>query len=292
MQKTRKVYREGEQLIQQIENTVVPDEAVAIWHLGQESVVVKGAGIVCYFDPFLSGITVEDESDSLWKRSFAPPLDPARISHANYVFVSHYHGDHLDPVTLKAIHSASRQTMFICPVPIVHLLQECGIEPERIIGATVHETLRLGAMEVESIPCMHEEFDVDSDGNYPYLGYVVRMGGITLYHAGDTIGYPGLADRLRACQIDVALLPINGRDVKRTQMNIVGNLGFRDAADLAVAMEADLVIPMHYDVYPFNADNPSYFVDYLLREYPEQKFKMMAVGERLLYVSERLDGAE
>lgn len=74
-------------------------------------------------------------------------------------------------------------------------------------------------------------------------------------------------------------------------MGIKGNLNYREAADVVQAIGADLFLPMHHDLFPFNSENPAYLVDYLHKEMPGQKYKVMMPGERLLYMSE-LTGAE
>lgn len=86
-------------------------------------------------------------------------------------------------------------------------------------------------------------------------------------------------------KIDLALLPINGRDYYRGSRNIVGNMNYREAAEFAATSGFETVIPLHYDLFAGNAENPGYFVDHLYRHFPEQKFHMMARAERFVYVS-------
>jgi L-ascorbate metabolism protein UlaG (beta-lactamase superfamily) len=57
----------------------------------------------------------------------------------------------------------------------------------------------------------------------------------------------------------------------------------REAVDVGCQAGAKLLIPLHYDMFPFNSENPAYFVDYLYRTYPSQPFKIMAPGERFVY---------
>jgi len=64
------------------------------------------------------------------------------------------------------------------------------------------------------------------------VGFVVDLNGVRLYHAGDTTIYPGMVERLQPLDIDVALIPINGRDWFREQRQIIGNCDHREAADL------------------------------------------------------------
>ena len=48
------------------------------------------------------------------------------------------------------------------------------------------------------------------------------------------------------------LLPVNGADEERRAKGIAGNLNCHEAFDLAKRCKADLVIPMHHDLYPKN----------------------------------------
>jgi L-ascorbate metabolism protein UlaG (beta-lactamase superfamily) len=99
-----------------------------------------------------------------------------------------------------------------------------------------------------------------------YLGYVIELGGVRVYHAGDTIWWPGQEKVLRELGVQVALLPINGRDPVREADNVVGNLDHREAALLAAAAGVDLLVPMHWDMFAGN------------RGFPDQ---LVAVVERL-----------
>ncbi len=105
-----------------------------------------------------------------------------------------------------------------------------------------------------------------SGGLYRFLGFVVDDGVARVYHAGDTIAYDGQAERLRALNVDVALLPINGRDHYREAAGIVGNLDHREAARLAADAKVDLLVPMHYDAFASNRGYPSHLVDFIGRE--------------------------
>ena len=91
-----------------------------------------------------------------------------------------------------------------------------------------------------------------SEGLYRYLGYVVELGGQRIYHAGDTLDHPRLAADLREIGVDVALLPINGRDPVREAQDLVGNLDHLEALDLAARSGASTVVPMHHDMFAAN----------------------------------------
>ena len=76
------------------------------------------------------------------------------------------------------------------------------------------------------------------------------MGRWTVYHAGDTVRYEGMIDRLRIFNIDVALLPINGR---APQWRVLGNLSGLEAAELAhrvVHLRSGEVVEMRTNAQP------------------------------------------
>jgi L-ascorbate metabolism protein UlaG (beta-lactamase superfamily) len=77
-----------------------------------------------------------------------------------------------------------------------------------------------------------------------------------------------MASTLRDLEIDVAMLPINGRDREREALGIVGNLSEREAGWLAKEIGARVVIPMHYDLFARNRGYPAHLVESVEREYP------------------------
>jgi L-ascorbate 6-phosphate lactonase len=93
-----------------------------------------------------------------------------------------------------------------------------------------------------------------------------------------------MVDRLKDLAIDVALIPINGRDWFREQRNIIGNTDHREAADLGHAIGADVIVPMHYDMFAGNPGNPGWFVEYCTTQYPGRGFHVPIRCKRWTYV--------
>ncbi|WP_174614666.1 MBL fold metallo-hydrolase [Virgibacillus ihumii] len=285
-----RVYRSGKSLIDQTSKTHVPENAVALWHLGQSGVLVKANKTICYFDPYLSNY-IEDnnlvEPPGLLKRNFDSPMQPKDINNANVVFITHDHLDHLDPETLKGIKKFSPHANFVCPAPSIYRLTGIGVKEDNIYAAKANKKLKVNGLDVIPIPAKHEKFCKDKNGNHYYLGYVVYINGIVFFHAGDTLAYTDLVKYLQPLSVDIACLPINGQDWRRNEQGAMGNMDFRDAVEISQAAGIDLLIPVHYDLFESNTENPAYFIDYLYRNYPGQKCKLMVPGERLLYLSEK-----
>ena len=92
------------------------------------------------------------------------------------------------------------------------------------------------------------------------LGYVVEIGGIRIFHAGDGLLYRELPAAVSALAPDVLLLPINGRDHMRESAGIVGNMNETEAAWLCAQVDPAYVIPMHYDAIEGNTGDPGHFI--------------------------------
>ena len=138
------------------------------------------------------------------------------------------------------------------------------------------ETVDIKGISINAVLAAHEEIDRDQAGRSKYLGYIFQLGPWSLYHSGDTLWYQGMVDQIRPFKIDVAMLPINGRDPKR---KVAGNLGCVEAARLGIAIQANLVIPCHYDMFTFNTADPKDF---------KQEAKEMGQSVRILAPGERL----
>jgi L-ascorbate metabolism protein UlaG (beta-lactamase superfamily) len=110
------------------------------------------------------------------------------------------------------------------------------------------------------------------------MGYVIEFGNYKIYHSGDTLWFDGMVELLKPFAVDVALLPINGNKPER---KVAGNLDCKEAAELAKAINAKMVIPCHYDLFAFNTADVNEFVREA--EKINQPFKVLKGGEKLSF---------
>jgi L-ascorbate metabolism protein UlaG (beta-lactamase superfamily) len=99
------------------------------------------------------------------------------------------------------------------------------------------------------------------DGLVRFVGYLIRAPGIGIYHAGDTLVTDGLREALAGHAIDVALLPVNGRDYYREGAGLIGNMDAREAVRLAQELGVRVLVPMHWDLFNGNTVRPGIAVD-------------------------------
>jgi L-ascorbate 6-phosphate lactonase len=274
--------RSAEVIISEINETKVPFGSLALWFIGQEGVIVKGGDTVIYIDPYVSEYL---EREHKVVRNYAPLIVPASITNANYYLITHEHLDHLDPDTVAHVAKHSPSTQFVAPGWCRKQMIELGVSEAVLHDANTKEALVLEeGLEIFSIPAAHESLEFDAELGHRYVGYIIRLNGVTLYHAGDTVVYPGLVERLADEEIDIGMVPINGGDAFRRNVNIIGNMGYREAVEFAHAVGFDMTIPLHYDAIAGNGENPGYFIDYFYSNYPYMKCHVMARTERFMYV--------
>jgi L-ascorbate metabolism protein UlaG (beta-lactamase superfamily) len=236
-----------------------------IWWLGQSTVALRGAHANVLIDPFLT-----PHPDRL----VPPAFGPREVGGLNAVLITHEHWDHFDADAMPGLADASPHATFVVPEPLVDATVALGIDAARVVGAQPDRAVELDGVTVHPVPACHGLEPADaytfgqelSDGLYRYLGYVVDLGRVRIYHAGDTIPFDGLEAKLRELAVDVALLPINGRDAEREAQGIVGNMDAREAAHVAEASGADVVVPIHFDMFEANPGDPGALVDAVVRE--------------------------
>jgi L-ascorbate metabolism protein UlaG (beta-lactamase superfamily) len=226
-----------------------------LWWLGHAGFAIKYHGMIFYIDPRLDG---------------AAPLDPADVNHADLVLASHDHPSHLHASTIPAILAASPRAKLVLPKAAAARAHSIGVSDHRM--TTTDSGLRVeyfkdgDYVRFYAIPSAHGQLDYQPGDGYPYLGYLIRGGSCTIYHAGDCVPYDGLADRLRPFNVTVAILPVAGR----------ANFTIDQAAQLAADIGARWLVPMHYSP---QEDTAARFLDHLLFHRPEQRFKIFDHGE-------------
>jgi L-ascorbate metabolism protein UlaG (beta-lactamase superfamily) len=268
-------------LIEDIDSTECPTPT--LWWLGQSGFVLKYQKIVFYIDPYLSErqtIKYKD-TDQPRVRMTAAPLRGWHVRHADMILSTHRHGTHLDAAALLSMLKASRQARLVLPKSAAGYANAQGIEYIRMTTTDVDlpvEYSKYGeSSRIVAIPSAHEEIDFKPLDGHPYLGYLIRFGPWTIYHSGDCIPYDGLADRLAPHHVNVALLPINGRDPDR---GVPGNFSIEEATQLAEDVGAEWLVPMHYDMFTFNTVDINRFIDHMLFSRPKQRFKVFQCGEK------------
>ena len=265
-----------ERFLADVTATVARRQGVSLWWLGQSGVLVHYDGVCIAIDPYLSDSLTHKYATTAKPhvRMTARVVDPALLAMVSVVTSSHNHTDHLDAETIGPMRQANPALAVLCSAANVDFAQQrLGMIPMGLVLGTPYTH---GPFVIHAVPAAHNQREQDDAGYERYIGIVVEVGGVTIYHSGDTLRYEGMAELLRRWVIDVAVLPINGNDPTR---GVAGNLDGAEAAQLAHDIGARLVVPCHYDMFTFNTASPTVFVD--TARQLGQPYQVMQAGECL-----------
>lgn len=179
------------------------------------------------------------------------------------VAVTHGHHDHLGEVVAlgKTVVAISE---------IARYLQARGVPAE---GMNLGGTITVGGVSFTMTPAVHSAGIDSAAGNLPggaAAGYVIRMDGVSVYHAGDTALFSDMKLIGELYHPDIALLPIGGRYT----------MGTREAMMAANFIGAKTVIPIHYNTWDRIAADPVPFKTALERT-TDLTVKILSPGESI-----------
>lgn len=159
---------------------------------------------------------------------YIDPWDlPGGAPKADIVFVTHDHARHCSlgdikkiarPDTIVVGPHSSLLHMYYNQVPMNHL----QFKSKDILG-----------YKVEAVHACNHEKNKRHPPEKNWIGYIIDLGGIRVYHAGDTDCIPAV-ESVRA---DIALLPVGGVNV----------MDVSEAVRAAKSIKPSVVIPTHYD---------------------------------------------
>ncbi len=174
-------------------------------------------------------------------------LDPNGIvttpADADYILLTHNHSDHQSSPVLSRVRKPG--TVFISSPPGVPALQR-DFPVATIRSVTPGDRLTLGSVEIETVPMYNL-----TRSNHPrvmnFVGYVLNIGGVRVYHAGDTARIP----EMRTFAVDVAMLPLGQTFTMDTA---------QDAVASAIDVQARVAIPIHWGIGEGTGADADYFV--------------------------------
>lgn len=199
--------------------------------LGHSCVSIKDGEHSVIVDPFLS---VNPQSST----------DVAKIDTKN-ILVTHGHGDHIG----DAIHLCKQNKgKIIGTFELTHLCaaEGCEIHPMHIGGAHNFDFGRV------KLTIAHHGGGYGEDAaryTGPPVGFLITMGGKTIYHPGDTGLFLDMQLIGEMNDIDIAFLPIGDNFT----------MGIDDAVKAVEFLKPKKVVPFHYDTWEIIEADPQVF---------------------------------
>ncbi len=181
---------------------------------------------------------------------FLKPNNPAAVHTAEeveptHIALSHGHADHMADAVPVAKRTGAH---CLAIVELAEWLKGQGIE--NVSDPNFGGTVKFDWGSIKLVPAWHtntlpgsEEAPFSAEFGIPIgnpSGLVIEIGGLTVYHAGDTCLFGDMKLIAERNPIDIALLPIGGHYT----------MDRHDAVVAAEFVGAKTVIPMHYDTFP------------------------------------------
>lgn len=261
---------------------------VAVYYLGQESIVLSYQGCTIAIDPYLSDYVDQNCSNDAvrWKRNYPAPVTAKELAPVlDYVFCTHYHSDHTDPWTVSVLAEQNEKIIFFASRAFADKLVNIGVPEDRIVAVDANIVYQYPGFSFMGIPAAHEELHL-TDKGYEELSFRFSIHttpcDTVFFHGGDCCMYDGLLEAIG--HADVMLLPVNGRDYYKLRDDVIGNLTAGEAVILSEEVGADMLIPMHYDLYPNNGLPATDFINAVLPS--SLKYHLFRPGEKLIYMKD------
>ena len=166
-------------------------------------------------------------------------FDPFEIKDqpkASLIMASHDHFDHCVPEDIVKLQG---------PDTVVVTEPGCAAKLSGQIKVLAPgEEVQAAGMTVQALPAYNTDKDFHPKANN-WLGFILTVDGISIYHAGDTDFIP----EMKGLKPDIALVPVSGTYV----------MDAAQAVEAVKAMQPVICIPMHYGAIVGDASDADSF---------------------------------
>lgn len=186
---------------------------------------------VIYFDPAYLTTYFSKYIDKTEFSKWPDPIDglPNGLEKADYIFITHHHKDHCKKVTSDRLRNS--KTKVYAPTSCKKELGSTfqTVKPGDNLQLDAETSIRvINAYNTETGSSTRKQHKKGKG-----VGYILTIGSLTVYHAGDTDFIPDMEE---LGNIDIALIPIGGKFT----------MDIDEAINTTLAIKPRIVIPIHH----------------------------------------------
>ncbi|MDR6783650.1 L-ascorbate metabolism protein UlaG (beta-lactamase superfamily) [Pedobacter africanus] len=219
-------------------------------YYGQSCFQLEADGKKFLFDPFISG------------NPLAKHIDIKSIE-ADYILVSHGHGDHVADIVQIANHTNAQ---VIAMVEVADWITKQGVKNVTDIN---FGKSKFDFGSLRTVWAVHSSSNPDGSYGGNPAGFVMELEGKSIYYAGDTALTTEMKLLADLHSLDYAILPIGGHYT----------MDVDDALVATKYLECERVIGVHYNTFPPIQIDPEAAVAKFKRE--NKVLLLPAIGETI-----------
>ncbi len=184
---------------------------------------------------------------------------------ANYIVLTHAHGDHFGDTTAIATRNSSTV------IAVNELADYCAKQGMNAHNMHIGGSYKFPFGKLKFTQALHGSSN--SEGQYmgSPAGVVLELGGKKIYHCGDTGIFGDMKLIGELDKIDIMIVPIGGNFT----------MDIDDAVKAVEMVNPDLAIPIHYNTWPIIEADPAKFVKKV--EAIGKKAREMKFGEEISF---------
>lgn len=250
-------------------------DGVSVWYLGCNGFIVRSAEATVYIDPYFG-----DGDPPTLVRMIPVPIDPADVTLADAVLVTHEHLDHMHPPSYAGLLEAGG-TLYAPSAAY----ESPDYEGDLRVPEAERRTISVGDVVEVGDLTVYVCAAADPDAFEP-VSYVIEHDDGTFFHPGDSKPADEFSEIGDRFDIDVGVLAFGSRglvpfpDEKRVE-RVAWYMNEDQVIEVANALQLDRLLPSHWDMWKSVTGNPNALVEHAAtHEYP-RCVEVVQVGDRV-----------